>query len=87
MFGSELNHAAGDELVLKYAIQAVSGLQSVRLIERGSEVDAVLFDASKELIPVEFSVSLESSTWYSLVVEDANGRFAYTNPVWVTVTK
>jgi hypothetical protein len=87
LFGSELQRVAGDELVLKYSIQAVSGLRSVRLIERGGEIDAIVLDGSRELIPVEFSVSLESNTWYSLIVEDENGRFAYTNPVWVTVSK
>jgi len=29
----------------------------------------------------------EADTWYSLVVEDMNGKFAYTNPVWVIVAK
>ena len=31
------------------------------------------------------AVAVEGFAWYSLVVEDMNRKFAYTNPVWVTV--
>jgi hypothetical protein len=36
---------------------------------------------------IGFTVRPSVDTWYSLVTEDMNGRIAYTNPVWVTVTK
>ena len=32
---------------------------------------------------IEFVVTPGENTWYSLVIEDAAGRVAYTNPVWV----
>jgi len=86
LFGSEIDHVSGNKLALKYLIQAVSGLQSVQLIERGNAVDAQLFDGISGLVTVEFSVSPEANSWYSLVIEDANGKFAYTNPVWVMVS-
>ena len=87
LFGSEIDHAAGDRLALKYSVQAVSGLRSVRLVERGSEIEALSFDGVSQAVPVEFSVSPEADTWYSLVIEDANGKFAYTNPLWVMIAK
>ncbi len=87
LFGSEIVHASGNKLALKYSVQAVSGLRSVQLIERGNAVDAQLFDGISSLVTVEFSVSPEANTWYSLVIEDANGKFAYTNPVWVMVSE
>jgi hypothetical protein len=87
LFGSEIDHAAGDKLLLAYSIQAVSGLRSVQLVERGSEIEALSFDGVSQAVPVEFSVSPEADTWYSLVIEDANGKFAYTNPVWVMIAK
>ncbi len=86
LFGSDVRHAAGDELVLSYSVQAVSGLRSVSLIEQGNEAAATAFEGSQELVPIEFRVRPESDTWYSLVIEDVRGRFAYTNPIWIDVT-
>jgi len=87
LFGSEMQHSAGDKLALAYSIEAVSGLRSVKLIERGSEIEAISFDGIDEPVPVEFSVSPGANTWYSLEIEDINGKFAYTNPVWVMVAE
>jgi hypothetical protein len=39
----------------------------------------------RDPVQVEFRVNPESDTWYSLVVEDRNGKIAYTNPVWVSI--
>ena len=86
LFGSELLQPPGTTLELRYFVQAVSGLQSVMLIERGREIDGQEFDGSADLVPLQFSVSPEMDTWYSLIIEDENGKSAYTNPVWVTVT-
>lgn len=83
LFGSDIEHATGTELVLAYRIQAVSGLRAVRLIERGVELEARGFDGGNAAVAVEFAPRPETDTWYSLVVEDLQGRFAYTNPVWV----
>ena len=85
IFGSEITHSNGSALVLAYSIQAVSGLRSAKLIGRGAEIDEIEFDGIDTVVPIEFAVSPESNTWYSLIVEDMNGRFAYTNPVWVNV--
>ncbi|MCZ6912800.1 MAG: CehA/McbA family metallohydrolase, partial [Proteobacteria bacterium] len=87
LFGSEIHHSAGDRLALTFSVEAVSGLRSVQLIERGSEIEALSFDGVVKPVPVEFSVSPNADTWYSLVIEDMNGRFAYTNPVWVMIAK
>lgn len=86
LFGSEVHQSAGDKLSLAYSVQAVSGLRAVKLIERGSETETLAFAGTNVLVPVTFSVQPESNTWYSLVIEDMSGKFAYTNPVWVLVT-
>ena len=85
LFGTEISHSAGDALALNYSVQAVSGLKSVTLIGRGIEIDETVFDGVDTVVPVEFSVSPASSGWYSLIIEDMHGKFAYTNPVWVVV--
>jgi hypothetical protein len=65
----------------------VSGLLSVKLISGGTVVAQANFDGESELVPAAFSVRPESNSWYSLVIEDQNGQHAYTNPIWVTVTR
>lgn len=85
VFGQDIEHIANEPLALSYVIQAVSGLRSAQLIERGEVVKSVEFDGEVESTSVDFSVDPSDDTWYSLVVEDKNNRFAYTNPVWVTV--
>lgn len=85
VFGSEVQHDAGDTLALKHVVQAVSGLRSVQLIERGEEIEELTFDGADIPVALEFSVNPGADTWYSLVIEDMQGKFAYTNPVWVLV--
>jgi hypothetical protein len=86
MFGSDVVHSRSEELSLAYTVRAVSGLRSVRLIERGNEIQTRMFEKTDEPESIEFSVSPIANTWYSLVIEDELGRFAYTNPIWITVT-
>jgi len=86
LFGREIPHSAGDELNLAYSVQAVSGLRSVQLIERGSVIKTISFDGIDKPAQVDFPVSPGADTWYSLVIQDMHGKFAYTNPVWVMVT-
>ncbi len=87
MFGSEVGHVAGEELALQYSVQAVSGLRSVKLISGGTLVAEATFAGESNLVPTEFSVRPEVDSWYSLMIEDNNGQYAYTNPVWVTVAQ
>ncbi|MEJ2140681.1 MAG: CehA/McbA family metallohydrolase [Gammaproteobacteria bacterium] len=86
LFGTEVRHPAGTELVLRYAVEAVSGLRSVQLIERGKRIDTLQIEGTDSSVAAEFKVSPAANSWYSLVIEDGNGRAAYTNPVWVMVT-
>ena len=85
MVQTEVQLSAGDSLALSYSVSAASGLRSVQLIECGREVEALDVDGVGLPTQVDFSVSPEADSWYSLVVEDMNGKFAYTNPVWVMV--
>lgn len=36
-----------------------------------------------DLTAMQFSVLFGENTWYSLLVEDAMGKFLVSNPVWV----
>ena len=63
----------------------MNGLVAVRLIERGREVDVRHFDPPQEDTELHLQVWPEASTWYSLVAEDAAGKFLVSNPLWVTL--
>jgi hypothetical protein len=86
LFGSDVALAAGETLDLKFLVQAVTGLKSVQLIERGNAIDEQGMAGAAGPVQVDFGVMPESDTWYSLVVEDIDGKIAYTNPVWVSLT-
>jgi len=86
LFGSDVALASGETLDLKFSLQAVTGLKSVQLIERGTAIDGQEMAGEGGPVQVEFGVKPETDTWYSLVVEDIDGRIAYTNPVWVSLT-
>jgi predicted metal-dependent phosphoesterase TrpH len=83
MFGEEIHVIKGEKLELSFDIQAVDGLKSVRLIERGNSISLQKFDHSITLTPVNFTIKPTQDTWYSLVVEDSMGKKAFSNPVWV----
>jgi hypothetical protein len=85
LFGSDVALASGETLDLRVEVQAVTGLKSVQLIERGNVTDTQEMAGERDPVQVEFRVNPESDTWYSLVVEDKNGKIAYTNPVWVSI--
>ena len=86
MFGSEISQTIGEVLKLGYQLQSVQGLASVQLIERGIQVQSlILEDRGTGLVDIEFEVKPEVDTWFSLVVKDAAGKYAYSNPLWVKV--
>jgi hypothetical protein len=85
IFGSDIEHPVAAELSLSYSIEAVSGLRGVRLIERGREIDVREFTGAETSQQLTFTPRPIEDTWYSLVVEDAAGKYAFSNPLWVRV--
>jgi hypothetical protein len=41
------------------------------------------FHAAPQQTHVDFLLTTQSRTWYSLIVEDGQGHKAYTDPIWV----
>lgn len=87
LFGSTVTKNAGEPLPLNYVVSSVSGIQSVALIERGTQIDVLQFDSHQTEVPATFVVRPSADSWYSLIVEDANQKVAYTNPVWVVINQ
>jgi hypothetical protein len=88
VFGTEIKVAAMQVLSLAYELQSVIGLQTVQLIEKGKVIDELRFENSKfdsTAKKIQFKVSPSANTWYSLVVSDTVGNYAYSNPLWVKV--
>jgi len=83
MFGEELDHQAGTQLILNFSVQAVNGLKSVQLIEQGQVSQTQNLAGLVDLTAVSFKVTPQEDTWFSLVVEDLEGKSAYSNPLWV----
>lgn len=86
LFGSDVKHTRNDALELYFDVQAVTGLQLVQLVSAGIVIAEATFSGESGKMPVSFEARPESSTWYSLIVKDLQGKSAYTNPIWVTVT-
>ncbi len=85
IFGSNIQHIIGEELSLNYNLTAVSGLKSVTLIQQGETLETQKFKPQETSATRSFQVYPQSNTWYSLIVEDTKGKFAYSNPVRVTL--
>ncbi|CDG81475.1 CehA/McbA family metallohydrolase [Janthinobacterium agaricidamnosum] len=82
MFGE---HLSKPPAVLGFEVQALAGIKRVDLIADGVVLDSLSFDEVTRSKRIDFMLAAQSSTagWYALVVEDRDGRKAYTNPVWV----
>jgi hypothetical protein len=55
------------------------------LIRAGTAIDTREFAGTPQQVHVDFSMSTNRTTWYALVVEDREGRKAYTDPIWIDV--
>ncbi|MBT8079812.1 MAG: CehA/McbA family metallohydrolase [Gammaproteobacteria bacterium] len=88
MFGESVFADKNGSVSLVFDVHAVNGIDSVRLIERGREIDSLDLAGEVTGTTVDFSrTDISENTWYSLVVRDSSNRFAYSNPIWVKVRR
>ncbi len=87
MFGSDLKVKAGARLALPFDLQSVPGLRQATLIGGGAAVASKTFDGAPREARAEFEVGPGARTWYSIEVEDVDGRKAFSNPIWVDVVE
>ena len=83
LFGTEVGVQPGEQLDLDYSLVAVNGLKSIQLIERGQVIAEKTFPGGQVRADVSFRRQPETSTWYSIVVEDNHGKRAFSNPLWI----
>jgi hypothetical protein len=82
-FGSELKVTPGRTFTLAFTLQSAAGLRRARLIGAGTEVATRSFAEGPHETRVEFPLTTQARTWYSIEVEDTAGNMAYSNPVWI----
>jgi hypothetical protein len=83
MFGDELKVKPGDPFVLGFDLKSVDGLKQAELIGGGSVLKSETFAGAPREAHIDFPLSTVGATWYALIVEDARGHKAYTDPIWV----
>ncbi|MCE3286082.1 MAG: hypothetical protein K0R70_2338, partial [Steroidobacteraceae bacterium] len=85
MFGSDLAVEPEVPYRLAFDLRSVAGLRAVRLIRAGRVARTQAYPDAPREATATFELRDSVRTWYSLEVEDAAGRRAYTNPVWIDV--
>lgn len=85
-FGDELMVAAGERVNLGFDLEAANGLKSIQLIsDNGDVVAERTFDGQPVAARAELGLTANHDTFVAVVVEDASGKKAYSNPIWVDV--
>ena len=82
MFGEQRHVRPGESFNQGFDLKSVDGVRSVQLISAGVVVADKSFAGPQET-HVDFPLSTQNSTWYSLIVADMRGRKAYTDPIWI----
>jgi hypothetical protein len=83
MFGTDLEVRPQEPFTLAFDLASLAGLSRVDLISNGSVVVRRAIAGAPHETHVEFPLTAQHHTWYALVVEDAKGRKAYTDPIWI----
>jgi len=85
VFGSALRTQSGKPLTLDFDFASVAGLKEAQLISGGAVMEKRSFPGGPREAHASFAFKTERATWYALIVEDQQGRHAYTDPVWVAI--
>jgi hypothetical protein len=82
---SPIRASAGRAPVLEFAMGAVAGLSKAQLIGAGEVLETRTFSPGQTRARVRFEPARDAKlpSWYALVIEDQQGRKAYTDPYWV----
>jgi hypothetical protein len=83
MFGEDLKVKPGASFVLGFDLKSVAGVKDAELIGAGAVLATKTFAQPAREAHVDFPLTTHRSSWYALVVEDRDGRKAYTDPIWV----
>ncbi len=90
LFGSDLRTQPGQGTPVSFDLTAVNGLARATLVGPGGEIESRAFEGAPTRATAEFTVTsgteagpAEGVDWVALTVEDAQGKMAFSNPIWV----
>ncbi|MBS0378158.1 MAG: CehA/McbA family metallohydrolase [Proteobacteria bacterium] len=83
VFGETQHLRQGVPARAGFQLGSVEGLKEARLIVDGNVFETRSFAGTPQRARADFMLPSPAPTWYALVVEDAAGRRAYSDPVWV----
>jgi hypothetical protein len=69
--------------VLGFDLKSVAGVAQAKLIGSGAVLRTETFQSPMREVHVDFPLRTQQRAWYALIVEDAQGHKAYTDPIWV----
>ncbi|GGX67611.1 CehA/McbA family metallohydrolase [Saccharospirillum salsuginis] len=85
-FGDDLTVATGERVTLGFDLEAANGLKSIQLISDNGDVIAERnFDGEPIAARAELGLTANEDTFVAVIVEDAAGKNAYSNPIWIDV--
>lgn len=85
IFGTTLTVKAGERFALGFDLASAAGLRKVEVFSSKAEAQSTAFADSPLRSHVDFTERTDQPTWYALMVEDAAGHKAFTDPIWVEV--
>lgn len=83
MFGEELKVKPGAPFALGFDLKSVAGVKEAQLVSGGVVLNTRSLPDTPQEVHVDFPLTTTHASWYALVVEDGQGRRAYTDPIWV----
>ncbi|GAA3568282.1 CehA/McbA family metallohydrolase [Marinobacter xestospongiae] len=84
LFGEDLTYPEGEQTTLGFDLAAANGLATIQLIGDGGQVVAEReFDDAPTQARAEFDITVDGDTFYAVVVEDSEGKQAFSNPIWI----
>ncbi len=83
MYGETVSIKPSEALKLKFKVESVNGIKKIDLYENGKVINTLQGEAAKS---IDFTPEVKPAgdSWYSVVVLDEAGKYAVTNPVWVS---
>jgi hypothetical protein len=85
MFGSQLKLRQDEPFSLSFDLESVTGLKQADLVWQGEIIQSQAFPGAPHSKHIDFALTGAGPSWYQLIVEDALGRKAYADPIWVDV--
>lgn len=85
MFGTQLKLRQDEPFSLGFDLESVTGLKQADLVWQGEIIQSHSFPGAPHTMHVDFALTGAGPSWYQLIVEDALGRKAYADPIWVDV--